>query len=80
MWINGAWGWMPWMWIFPLVFLVLMVTFIVYMMRGGMGNGPMCDSHQAHGSSTTAREQLDRRYARGEISREEYRQIRKDLD
>ncbi|OCX74398.1 SHOCT domain-containing protein [Acidithiobacillus thiooxidans] len=72
---------MPWGWIFPLIFLVLMVVFMVFMMRGGMGGGPMCGgSHQTPGSAETPREALDRRYARGEITREEYQQMRKDLE
>ena len=81
MWINSGWGWTPWMMIFPLFFLVLMVVFLVFMMRGGMGGGPMCGgSHQTHGSGETPREALDRRYARGEITREEYQQMRNDLE
>ncbi|MDA8181278.1 MULTISPECIES: SHOCT domain-containing protein [Acidithiobacillus] len=81
MWINGGWGWTPWMMIFPLFFLVLMVVFMVFMMRGGMGGGPMCgDSHKTPDSGETPREALDRRYARGEITREEYQQMRKDLE
>ena len=81
MWMNGGWGWMPWGWIFPLIFLVLMVVFMVFMMRGGMGGGPMCGgSHKTPGAGETPREVLDRRYARGEITREEYQQMRKDLE
>ena len=81
MWMNGGWGWMPWGWIFPLFFLVLMVVFLVFMMRGGMGGGPMCGgSQKTPGSGETSREVLDRRYARGEITREEYQQMRKDLE
>ena len=76
MWMNGGWGWMPWWWIFPLIFLVLMVVFMVFMMRGGMCGG----SHKTSGSAETPRETLDRRYARGEITREEYQQMRKDLE
>ena len=81
MWINGGWGGTPWMMIFPLFFLVLMVVFMVFMMRGGMGGGPMCGgSQKTPGSGETSREVLDRRYARGEITREEYQQMRKDLE
>ncbi|MHB0889176.1 SHOCT domain-containing protein [Acidithiobacillus sp.] len=76
MWMNGGWGWMPWGWIFPLFFLVLMVVFLVFM----VGGGPMCGSHKTPGAGATPREELDRRYARGEITREEYQQMRKDLE
>jgi putative membrane protein len=81
MWMNGGWGWMPWGWIFPLIFLVLMVVFMVFLMRGGMGSGPMSgDSRKTLGSAETPQAALDRRYAQGEITREEYQQMRKDLE
>ncbi|WP_291524520.1 SHOCT domain-containing protein [Acidithiobacillus sp.] len=80
MWINGGWGWTPWMMIFPLFFLVLMVVFMVFMMRGGMGGAMGGGSHETPDSGETPREALDRRYARGEITREEYQQMRKDLE
>jgi uncharacterized membrane protein len=37
-------------------------------------------SHGPHNWDESAREILDRRYARGEISREEYQQVRRDLE
>ncbi|MEL5848892.1 MAG: SHOCT domain-containing protein [Candidatus Igneacidithiobacillus chanchocoensis] len=81
MWMNGGWGWMPSGWIFPLIFLVLMVVFMVFLMRGGMDGRPMCGaSHKTLGSTETPRETLDRRYAQGEITREEYQQMRNDLE
>ena len=78
--MNGGWGWMPWGWIFPLFFLALMVVFLVFMMRGGLGGGPMCGPHRTSGPGETPREVLDRRYAHGEITREEYQLMRKDLE
>lgn len=81
MWMNGGWGWMPSGWIFPLIFLVLMVVFMVLLMRGGMDGRPMCGgSHKTLGSAETPRETLDRRYAQGEITREEYQQMRKNQE
>ena len=29
MWSHGPWDWFPWMWIFPLIFLVVMVLFLL---------------------------------------------------
>ncbi|WP_312262874.1 SHOCT domain-containing protein [Candidatus Igneacidithiobacillus taiwanensis] len=79
--MNGGWGWMPSGWIFPLIFLVLMVVFMVLLMRGGMDGRPMCGgSHKTLGSAETPRETLDRRYAQGEITREEYQQMRNELE
>lgn len=40
----------------------------------------MCGGHGAHKREESAREILDRRYARAEISREDYLQMKKDLE
>ncbi len=77
MWNYGPWGGFPWMWIFPLIFLVVM---LIFLFRGGGGGWPMCGGHGTHRREESARELLDRRYARGEISREEYQQMKKDLE
>jgi len=75
MWWDGSWHGFPWMWIFPLIFLVVLVLFLF------QGRGwPMCGGHRRQDREETAREILDRRYARGEISREEYQRMRKDLE
>ncbi|MBN6742975.1 SHOCT domain-containing protein [Acidithiobacillus sp. MC6.1] len=75
MWAHGPWEWFPLMWIFPLIFLVVMLLFLF---RGG--GGFMCGGQQTQKREETARELLDRRYARGEVSREEYQQMKKDLE
>jgi len=69
------------MWIFPLIFLVVL---LVFLFRGG-GGGPMCGGwgmreNGKREKEESAKEILDRRYARGEISREEYQQMRKELE
>ena len=74
MWWDGPWNWFPWMWVFPLFFLVVLALFVF--------RGPrwlMC-SHGDHGRPQSAREILDSRYSRGEISREEYQRMRKDME
>jgi putative membrane protein len=66
---------MGWMWIFGLLVIigiVLLVVVVVRAMGGGISRGD-------RGSATTpgrsrAREVLDERYARGELSSEEYRE------
>lgn len=75
MWNYGPWGGFPWMWIFPLIFLVVMLLFLFR-----MGGRSMCSGHGTHKREESAREILDRRYARSEISREEYQQMKKDLE
>ncbi len=75
MWTYGPWGGFPWMWIFPLIFLVVMLLFLF---RGP--GWPMCGGRGMREREDSARELLDRRYARGEIKREEYLQMKKDLE
>ncbi len=75
MWTYGPWGWFPWMWIFPLIFLVVM---LIFLFRGP--GWPMCGGRGMREPEGSARELLDRRYARGEIKREEYLQMKKDLE
>ena len=77
MWPHGPWEWFPLMWIFPLIFLVVMLLFLF---RGGGGGWPMCGSHGRRDREDSAREILDRRYARGEINQEEYQRMKKELE
>ena len=67
-------------WLFPLV----MIAFCFLMMRGRKGS-MMCgfgssdeDSHRIN-VSDSARDILDRRYARGEIDKEEYQEKKRIL-
>ena len=75
MWPHGPWEWFPLMWIFPLTFLVVM---LVFLFRGT--RWPMCGGRGMRDKEGSAREILDRRYARGEITQEEYQRMRKDLE
>ncbi len=75
MWAHGPWEWFPLMWIFPLIFLVVMLVFLFR--SGGL---PMCGGRGMREKEDSAREILDRRYARGEIGQEEYQRMKKDLE
>jgi uncharacterized membrane protein len=55
-------------WIVPLVMIVL----CLFMMRGCMGFGSGSAGRHRRDSSGSAREILDKRYARGVIEKEEY--------
>ena len=65
---EGGFGYM---WIFPLLFLAV----FFYFMRGMFGGGISGSSPRAE----IPREVLDRRYAAGEISKEEYEDMKATL-
>ena len=79
-------GWGGW-WIFPTMMPFLMIVVVVAMLyflfgRGGPRPPWWNDSDRPSGhsrDSETAIEVLKKRYAKGEITREEFEQIKKDL-
>ena len=75
MWMNGWWNLFAGMWLFPLIFLIAVLLFIFR-----VNAFPGCAGHHARKSEPTAREILDRRYARGELGREEYQKMKHDLE
>lgn len=71
---NDWWGHgFGFMWIIPLLFFVVFLFF----MRGLFGQGPGGGNNSTRPEST--REILDKRFARGEISKEEYEEMKKTL-
>lgn len=73
MWWDASWHGGYWMWIVPLVFLVVMFLFC-------RAAAPMCGRHGRRHREESAREILDRRYARGEIGRDEHQRMLRDLE
>ena len=75
----GDWGWGPGFgWIFMILFWALLIFGIVALAKwlfsaGGFGRG-------SDGSSRAPMDILKERYARGEINREQYEQMRRDLE
>ncbi len=81
-------------WIIPLVFMILMMAFAAFMAwrmahwRSGEGPnygwGPFVGWGPGHGPmerwSETSRQILDRRYASGEITKEQYEQMKRDIE
>lgn len=64
---SAGWGWILW---FGFIFL----------MFSGMGNwGYTYSAHRKYDSRRPARDVLDARYARGEITREEFLQLKSDI-
>ena len=73
MWTNGPWEWFPFMWIFPLICIVAMMFFFGRM-------GPWSGGRAQGGGDSSAKEILSRRYARGEITKDEYQRMRGEID
>jgi putative membrane protein len=75
------WSWcapgagMGWMWIFPLVFFLVMVGMMGFFWRG---RAPWCGMMGDH-QHETPRQILDRRYAGGELTKEKYDEMRRNL-
>lgn len=75
-------GWWPgfgFMWIFPLLFLIVL---IVFLSRGGPGwfwRGRWPDDRREE-KRESPREILDRRYASGEITKEQYEEMKRTLE
>jgi putative membrane protein len=79
---ETLWAGFEWWWIFP----VAMIVLCFFMMRGRMGcmtgwsASRRVTDNRAISSSDSAREILDKRYALGEISKEEYIERKGDLE
>lgn len=76
-------GWWIFPVVMPLVMIAVLVTLLYFVFGGGGFRGPRWHDSDARPSqpkdSETAIEILRKRYARGEINREEFEQIKEDL-
>ena len=74
--------WMSGMWIFPIIMLVVMLV-VVYLIFGRSNfRPPWLDQGQHHRNTEHIESAIDilkKRYANGEISKEEFDQIKNDL-
>lgn len=74
--MMGGFGWGWWMAI-PMVLVPVLVIWAVVALAGGAG---WSGDHDHPGHSESALEVLRRRYARGDISKQEFEEKRKDLE
>lgn len=76
---GGMMGGMVAMWIlwvlFAIVLIALAITALIWLVRSMRTPG-----RNSGTSSTGARDELDRRYATGDLSRDEYLERRRDLE
>ncbi|MFV1991614.1 MAG: SHOCT domain-containing protein, partial [Acidimicrobiales bacterium] len=68
-----------WMWLWGTAMMVLFVLLIVWLVRATVGHGGGSASGPQN-SSSRARAILDERYAKGDLSTEEYRERSGELD
>ncbi len=85
MWWEGGFSWM---WIFPFMFMVIMIIFmatcVFWFFRRSSGWGPSCPMCGWNTRGTkdldTPHQILNRRYASGEITKEQYEGMKQDLE
>ena len=81
---NYPWMWGPWggMWIFPIAMFVIMLLFL-FSVLGRWGCRPPwwgpSEHHRESRDSETGLEILKKRYAKGEITKGEFDQMKKDI-
>jgi putative membrane protein len=74
-WFGG--GWSPWFLLAPLgMFALMLVAMLIFCRRGGMCCGPW----GRHDSVPTALDILKQRYAKGEITKDDFDRMKKDIE
>ncbi len=77
-WMHDMMGWGGWMIPWGWILIVILVVVLIYALGVRPGQHPPLPSSGSHGEETPL-DTLKKRYARGEISREDFEQMKKDL-
>lgn len=80
---DHPWMW-HWggMWVFPMIMFGVIIVFFFLFFRRGRCRPPWLNSGEYHregGETDTALEILKKRYAKGEITKDEFEQIKRDI-
>ncbi len=82
-WMHDMMGWGGWMIPWGWILIVILVVILIYALAGRGGQRPSDSSGALYKGKTqdveTPLDILKKRYARGEISREDFEQMKKDL-
>ncbi len=76
---SGMMGGFGWMWLMPIFWIILLGLIIWAVVALARGVSQPSSSDSASSRSDSALEVLKKRYARGEIDKEEYEEKKKDL-
>lgn len=74
MWHDMGWGGMWFGWLFWIIILIVVIWIVVRFAGGGQSRQLPPASHE------TPLDILKKRYAKGEINKEQYEQMKKDLE
>ena len=81
--MNNEWygfgGWMGGGWLWMLLLIVAVVMLIVWALRGSAGSSSSQPPPSQRAERQTPLETLDMRFAKGEISEDEYKSMRRTL-
>lgn len=70
--------WMGGMWIFPFIGIIVMLV-VVYLVFGRGNFRPPWHESNLSGDSQSSLDILKKRYAKGEITKEEFEQMKRDI-